>query len=54
MENSGLEELLRAREVMRLMMDMLGLRDSWDTQGNIAEDSCGCWAGIQLSEVHML
>lgn len=41
------EGLFRAREGRRLVMDMLGLRDWWDTQGNIPEDSCGCWAGIQ-------
>lgn len=34
-----------AKEVMRLVMDMLGLRDQWDTQGNLPEGRCGCWTG---------
>lgn len=30
---------------MRLVSDLLGLREQWDAQGNIPEGCRGCWAG---------
>lgn len=33
--------------MMRLVVDMLGMRGPWDTQGDILEGSSGCRAGAQ-------